>query len=700
MTASYSVAVAALALGLPVGVAGAQAPERLPGVGAEVVRVDVVVTAKGGKPRLGLTAKDFVVLEDGQPQAIVRFESFGSAEVSAGSTTSPPPQAGAPAPAPAPSAPPRTLVLAVDDLHLEFSNLARTRKALSRFLDQELGASDRVALVTTSGAVGVDLGADRVALKAGIERLSPQDRRMRPMRAPYLTEYQAEAILRNDPEAIRLAVDEIMNERRTPTAEDEARVYANAMVANFLETARATLETLVRLVQALGRLPGRKIVVFASDGFLTGLALPGGEAFDLQRVTDAATRAGVVLYSLDTRGLVAGNSAAATSAQTRTPITMGTASFGTRDSLIRQGESAVRDAMNALAVDTGGLFVEDSNDLGRGLRRILKDTETYYAIAYEPANPNRDGAFRKIEVRLPGVRDVRIRARKGYYAPDDRKGRTAPLRAAAEPPPPAGAPAPDPVADINAALSGADDLSALPVRLFADFMSVDGVGAQLVLSGGVDSPCPAAPGCPSPSLLAAGAIYDEAGGLVGSLALEPLAASLVYQKAVPVKPGRYRARLAVREESNRKIGSASTWVTIPDLSAGGLRLSSVFLSRRDEASPGTAAAGELSLASAQGSRRFKPTESLFAQVYAYNPGRAGGGPASLVTSAEIWRDGVKLGATPPEPLEAGALGEPPIPYTRSFKLASFTPADYELRFVVTDRVAGTVATSQVGFTVE
>ena len=141
---------------------------------------------------------------------------------------------------------------------------------------------------------------------------------------------------------------------------------------------RLTLETLESLCRGLSGLTGRKALFLVSDGFLTSLSARGGTTFDLRRIADAGTRAGVVVYALDTR-----------------------------------------DAMNALAADTGGFLVENSNNLRAGLREMLKDTETYYVLAYEPTNTKRDGGFRRIEVRLPGVPGARVRTRSGYFAPDD-----------------------------------------------------------------------------------------------------------------------------------------------------------------------------------------------------------------------------------------------------------------------------------------
>ena len=100
------------------------------------------------------------------------------------------------------------------------------------------------------------------------------------------------------------------------------------------------------------------------------------------------------LFALDTRGLIAAPPAASASSLTR--IQPGT--IGLIESMQQRSFEATRDAMHALAADTGGFLVENSNDLRSGLRKILDDTETYYVLAYEPANTKRDGGFRKVEV--------------------------------------------------------------------------------------------------------------------------------------------------------------------------------------------------------------------------------------------------------------------------------------------------------------
>jgi VWFA-related protein len=686
-------------------------PRQLPPVTTEVVRVDVVVTEKG-HPKEGLTARDFVVLEDGEPQAITQFEAFAPApppERAAGVASSAAPTGTSEPQTARRRPPPRYVVLAVDDIHIEFSGLVRTRKALGRFLERDLAPGDRTALVTTSGSVSQDFTEDVQVLQGALARLTVQERGVgRRLTAPYMTEYQAEQIMRGDPDALRVAVDEIRYERPfEPDPTNEARSVAREMFAESVHNARLTLETLDGLVRGLSSLPGRKIVVLASDGFLTGLVGEGRAAFDMRRIADASTRAGVAIYSLDTRGLV--SMTAGRAASSRGP--MFASSFGLREQLLAQSEHAVRDAMYALAADTGGFLYENSNDMGGGLRKILQDTETYYLIAYEPTNTRRDGAFRRIEVRVPGLRDARVRARKGYFATEEPKAGAA--EAAAD----AGSPAGRQDSDLRAALMALAPLLEVPIEASADFVSVDGVVPMVVVSAHVDLrgvPFDEAGGRHRATVDLAGAVFDESGGVVGSLAParaemdlqdagyeQALRRGLPYQQAVPVKPGRYRVRVAAREGGKGMLGTVTQWVDVPDLANGKLTPSGVFLFREGGASAASTATGDaVRLQEAQARRRFGLGETLYVQVYAYNPARDVSGATDLVAHTEIRRGDTLVGSTPPEPMPQRGAGAPPLPLTRSYRLHSFEPGEYEVHVVVTDRLADATVSGRAEFTVE
>jgi hypothetical protein len=126
----------------------------LPATGVEVVRLEVTVSEKGRRPRTGLRREDFVVLEDGKPQPIVQFQAFARSVAAA------PAAAKAPAPAEAEEAdemlPARYVVLAIDDVHMEFESLVRSRKALERFLDEDLRRDDRLQATVEEAAVVLD----------------------------------------------------------------------------------------------------------------------------------------------------------------------------------------------------------------------------------------------------------------------------------------------------------------------------------------------------------------------------------------------------------------------------------------------------------------------------------------------------------------------------------------------------------------
>jgi VWFA-related protein len=689
-------------------------PDLLPTQQVEVVRLEVVVTEKRGRARAGLTREDFHVFEDGKPQEIVQFLSFARPQASASTPARPasPEEAAAREAAAGDLLPARYVVLVIDDVHMDMDSLTRTRKALSRFLREDLRPEDQVALVTTSGASALsqEFTADRAVLQQILSRLSPRGRQPAWTGVPYITDYQAELIEAGDPLALDAAVQEILlagTFQDQGSAEEIARRKARGVLAESVYDARLTLEALERLCRGLSGLTGRKTLFLVSDGFLTGVSARSGQTFDLRRIADAATRAGVAIYALDTRGLVA--SVPATTASSRTRSLPST--FGSIEAMQRQAEEATRDAMHALAADTGGFLVENANDLRGGLREFLADTETYYVLAYEPANTSRDGAFRRIEVRLPGLPGLKVRTRSGYFAPGDRRASVAGATAESE-----ARRNEQRRSEMRTALASLAPLTAIPVRLSADFVSLDGRETQVVVSGNVDVaklPFVRLQDRHQATVEAAALVYDEAGAVVTTLDTERMAVDvadadygrlveggLPYHRIVPLKAGRYQVRLAAREDATGLLGSAWGRVEVPDLAPGLLTLSSLFLLKEagsPAAPPGPDAAPVLN--SVQALPRFGRAESLYMQLYAYHPRRDASGATDVVSQAEVLRRGVVLGAAPPEPMAAGAPGEP-VSHVSRIRLQRFEPGDYELRVTVTDRKANAMATRTAAFTVE
>ena len=203
------------------------------------------------------------------------------------------------------------MVLVIDDVHMEFESLARARKALERFLEEDLRPEDQVALVTTSGASALsqEFTSDRAVLQQILSRLSAQGRRPERSDVPYISEYQAELIENGDPMALDAAVQEILQAglfQDASSAERMARRKAREILAEAVYNARLTLEALESLCRGLSGLT-RPQGALPRVGRLPDRALRPAAAlsFDIRRIADAGTRAGVVVYSLDTRGLAA-----------------------------------------------------------------------------------------------------------------------------------------------------------------------------------------------------------------------------------------------------------------------------------------------------------------------------------------------------------------------------------------------------------
>ncbi len=708
--------------------APAQPAPTLPVVRTELVQLDVTVSDKDGRNVPGLTARDFVLLEDGKPQALTHFASGGRPSVKPGQPAQPA-AAGVPAPPPAPAPPApavsrgRHIVLLVDDVHTAPVNLPQAQQAMQRFVRELIAADDRVAVVTTSGSGGVfqEFTGDVEALSRAIGRLRSRYEAVEALGRPYLSEHQAELIDRGDVEALRVAtqellqIDDYMGEEFAKT---QAYNQARRVVVEVRQRAQRALTVIESVVRGLAPLTGRKVVVLASDGFLIGLGALETSAYDVRKVADAATRAGVVLYSLDTRGLVAEPPGGAASFQgpgvLRAP--------GGRASLQARSIEALRQGINALAEDTGGFLVKNTNDIGQGLGRILRDNESFYLMAYEPRNSARDGRFRKIQVRLRGRPDLRVRTRTGYFAPDDKKvAETTDPESGRE-------------REIAQALGSLFPLQDLPMRAAADFISLPPQGPQAVIKINVDLrnvPFTRSEDRYRANLEVAGAVYDESGKLVGDVAgeraalnltsesyLRTVAEGLTLQRSVPLTPGFYQVRLAAREETRSLLGSASLWVEIPDVEARPITLSSVFLladmpipappasdETKTEAGPGRDAASnggnaapkatqpqQRAVADVQIDKTFGPGQGLHYAVHVYcSPDNAN---ASVTLQAQLWRGKKLVGVTPKHELPNDPQGRK---FSERIGIEGFPPGEYELRVVASDSVTGRMTERRVSF---
>jgi VWFA-related protein len=694
---SLSISLSMLLAGGP-----AVAQDVVPGVRSELVRLDVVVTDTQGRTVPNLTPDDFEVREDGRVQRVSHFAAAGggasASEAPAGvKATSGTEEASLPRPGEG-----RHVVVFVDDLHVHATNLTVTKQALRRFVSEVLAPDDNVALVTTSGPGGVaQFSRDRASLGQDIERLVGREAPAVPAHATQMTPAQAELVLRGDSNALKLAARNLMDtpgagfepgdprsastgrlvlgglDREEAPAAEEAQRQAKAILVDTMRFSTVTLGRLSDVVRSLSRIPGRKICLLVSDGFLVGAGTTEELTRQMQGVIDAATRAGAVVYALDSRGLV-NNPAADASAvgsRGRPEIRAGVES---------RGEQLYLGTLMGLANDTGGFLVRGTNDLAAGLRRMLGDNDSYYLLAYQPSNPKHDGRFRKIDLRLSRGSGYLVRTRKGYFAPNDRKLAPDDGRVVARP---------LDEAEVRAMLSSPQPESDIPVRLTADYLDLPPSGPQAVVRAHVELEAlrwQNASGRRQAFLDAWGGIFDATGNPVGApfgrhvaldLTLEEqrraLGDGFQYRQQIPLTPGRYEIRWVAAEAHTARLGGARQWLEIPDLAQKTLAMSGVFLS--------TGTGGGESLHVADAKRRFKRADSLYFQVYVYNPSRDEKGSSDVVLQAQIWSQGKVVAASKPRPASMESKDGVPLPETNGMSLQELTPGDYELRVVVVDR---------------
>jgi VWFA-related protein len=394
----------------------------------ELVTVDVVVVDGKGRAVGGLTQADFTVLENGAPQTITRFEAVELPEA-------PPPEA-----APARKRPfatnqspearqARTFVLVFDDVHLSPAQAQRAKAAMGTFLRTGVREGDRVTLIATGGGAwwSAGMAEGRDTLITILKRL---DGRYIPNPSPdRITDWEAMRIMSyDDPDVaymVQRRFDSYGSVGRDRQGErqysDTTRTNASVGMIDPYVRARAqdaylqavsrrriTMDVMARSLRALAGTRGRKAMVLVSQGFVFEPDFP-----EMKRLVEASLRVNVPVYFIDTRGLVA------------MPDFMTAefkSGFDVQDTVAVLADiTREAEGSEAVALDTGGFVIKNTNDVQSGILRVSAESQAYYLIGYAPTDPARDGKYRRIEVRLPKGkgRGLRVRARRGYYAPQD-----------------------------------------------------------------------------------------------------------------------------------------------------------------------------------------------------------------------------------------------------------------------------------------
>jgi VWFA-related protein len=573
-----------------------EADEEVVRITSNLVQFDAVVVDKQGRPVNDLGPEDFEVTLGGERQQITNFSYVSNvAEPAAAERAS---EAKRPAERDAPPVPParlrpgqvrRTIALVVDDLGASFESTAHIRRALKKYVDEQMQPNDLVAVIRTSAGMGAlqQFTSDKRQLHAAIERVRwyPSGRSGVGVFQPLEGKQQSAADVRRQAGRDSPGDDE-----------DDERGPKGGGVDEFREEVFAvgTLGALNFIVKGMKELPGRKSIVMFSEGFSIYRRDDMGQSTRLiegmRRLSDLANRASVRIYTIDARGLqVLGLTAADD-----------TSGMSARDIEKAMGDRAskfldTQDALRYLAQETGGFFVRNTNDLSGGVERVLEDQRGFYLIGFRPGEETFDPVkgrrrFNHVEVKVRRA-GLRVRTRGGFYGFTEEEAARPVRRTRAE--------------QLAGALTSPFASGDLRLRLTSLVGGDPQQGTFVTSLMHIDMSKvkfnEEADGWQKAELDVIAITFGENGNVVDEVnrtetvrargdSLRAVRESgLVYTMRVPVKKaGAYQLRVAVRDAATESLGSASQFIEVPDLRKKRLALSGILLEGTPP--PGQAAA--------------------------------------------------------------------------------------------------------------
>ena len=680
----------------------------------ELVQTAITVVDKKGKFVEGLERGDFDLLVDGKPRPISFLERITAAsDREAQLAARKQPEASVPLPANS-SVRGRTIIFYIDDLHLSFNSLHRTRQMIAHFVDNEMSTRDSVAIASATGQIGLlqQFTNNKDVLRAALARINiqPSDERTMGMGNTRMSEFTA-LMIETKPDSrtnnvMAVYIEECLKQTGSPSgdrrsalalrANCERLVKSNARTI-LMQTGYATekmYSSLESLMRSSARSPGRKILFFASDGFLSqGGPMGDNLSFKLRQIADAAQRANIVIYSIDARGLISGTLDATNNLL---PDVNGRMAAVESTEII-----ATQDALNALAVDTGGRALRNQNYFDRWVGDVLDETSNYYLLAWRPSTEEEKASkFRDIRISIAGRPELTVRAPRGYVAgpqPAEMVRASSTEKSKSN------------VSELHDALKDSYPLNSLPVVLSLTHLNTPANGPLLTssfqiavsrLDYGEDDKQPAL-------VNLAGVVLNDKGKIVSSfqtqLSAKPINAQnsdgsgIIYNHRDPLAPGIYQVRAAARDERSGRVGSAMQWVVIPDLRTGQLTLSSLMIGGQfldDASTKGSGPQVQLSV-----DHRFARSDKLGYWIFVYNAKRNAGGATDLVAETEVLRDG-KVVLTNRSKLNNDSPDRDRIPFGAALALQSLSPGSYELRVKIVDAVGSASATQTLDFVVQ
>lgn len=661
---------------------GQNAPLGNPGTfkittGTQLVVETVAVTDKKGNPVEGLTAKDFTVSENGTPQTIRIFE-YQKLPTSAELTPAPQPEhihiydkLGRTQISPervgdGKYKDHRLLVLYFDMTAMPPQDQLRSLEAAEKFIRTQMTAADLFAIMRYSGAA-VDVLQDFTA---------DRDRLLSILQTMVVGEGQG--------------LDESTND--ASTADAGAAFGQDDSEFNIFNTDRQ-LSALQTAAKMLGQISEKKSLIY----FASGLRLNGlNNQAQLHATINTAIRAGVSFWAIDARGLVA--EAPLGDATRGSPGNIGMYS-GTAAMATSTNFQQSQDTLYALAGDTGGKALLDSNDLTRGILQAADSVSSYYVIGYYTSNAARDGKFRRIKISLNSEIAANLDYRQGYFAEKEFNRFTSA----------------DKERQLEDALMLPDPITELTIAMEIDYFQLNSAeyfvpivvkipGRELALAkrGGAERTL----------IDFIGEIKDEYGTTVTNVrdkvniklsdatAAELARRPIEYDTGFTILPGRYTIKFLARDDETGRIGTYQAAFLVPNLNKENRRIpiSSVVLSsqsvdlkdalynavknkdRQETANP-LVQNGKKVIPSV--TRVFSKAHDMHVYLQAYEPGAASVRP--LVAFVDLYREREKALQTPPVEVVEGLSNRlKTMPLEFNVVLRDLAPGKYNFQVSVLD----------------
>jgi len=593
---------------------------------------------------------------------------------------------------------------------MDLGGLAAAKKVINQFIEKEMGQNDQAAITSATGQIGFlqQLTTDRMILRMALDRLSPRNYSVRDADRPAMSEYEALLIDRFDRDVLDFFVTETIRLNPGLSRDQAASIVRNraqvtqSQAARFTQITLGGLESLVRNAK---NLPGRKVVFLLSGGFL--LENRRGDSFSkLRDITNAAAKSGVVIYSMDTRGLV-GTLHDVSVDRPFDPT--GRLSLSSHQEL-----AATQDGLHALAVDTGGKAIFNTNDLKQGLAPAIKETSTYYLLAWKPdAEAQKRSRFRNLEVKLISRPDLTVRVRKGYFDLDPLPA-SSQATAKASPTPVKSAPA-----KLREVIAAPYPERALPILLSADYYDVPGKGPALSTAIHIPGEFLVFGEQPDGKVQAvidlSAAYFDDKGVVKDSFMERIVTTAPTLEKAqtyrnditfsYPAKlpPGIYQVRVAVRDDKTGNVGSANAWIEIPDLANKKLAMSSLLLGERTQAMMTNVSnsGGGVSPVALSASHRFQRGSTLRFLIFAYNSAFSPSDQKpDVAVQVQVVRDDQPVVTTALRKVNTeGVTDLTRLPYAAEIPLSELLPGRYMLHVTLIDRVSKQSTSRQTHFDV-